>query len=97
VLAALAVVVGLKDPQLEAGVQLQVTPLFAESFVTVAAMAAVFEGAIAVGGAVLNATLIVVVVAAFTVMALVLAVILVLSTSVAVITTVLEGTVAGAV
>jgi hypothetical protein len=41
VLAPLAVCGGLNKPQAFVGAQLQVTPLFAESFVTVAAMVAV--------------------------------------------------------
>jgi hypothetical protein len=50
VLEPLDVEAGLNDPQLPAGMQLQVTPAFAESFVTVAATLAVPPTAIDEGG-----------------------------------------------
>lgn len=53
----LAVAVGLKDPQLDAGVQLQVTPFAAESLLTVAVIDAVPFGP-RLDGAPVSATLI---------------------------------------
>jgi len=55
VAAPLAVCAGLKVPQAPAGAQLQSTPPFAESFVTVAAMETVPLAAKVAGGAVLKA------------------------------------------
>jgi len=54
--ALLAVEVGLNVPQVFAGVQLQLTPLFAESLETTAVMGVVPPIARAVGGVGLNAT-----------------------------------------
>ena len=54
--AALAVPVGLNEPQVAAGVQLQFTPRVAGSPVTVAAMVAVAPAARDDGGGVVNAT-----------------------------------------
>jgi hypothetical protein len=85
VVAALAVPVGLNEPQVAAGLQLQVTPLFAESLATVAAMVAVPLGASDEGGGVLRVT--VIAGAEETVMVGVLAVTLVSSTTVAMMTT----------
>jgi hypothetical protein len=56
VVAALAVPVGLNEPQVAAGVQLQFTPRVAGSPVTVAAMVAVAPAARDDGGGVVNAT-----------------------------------------
>jgi hypothetical protein len=56
VVAALAVCVGVKEPQALPGAQLQVTPLFADSFEIVAAMVAVAPVCKDVGGAVLSLT-----------------------------------------
>jgi hypothetical protein len=56
VVAPLAVCVGLKDPQVPTGVQLQSTPAFAVSLATVAATDAVAFTAREVGGAVLSVT-----------------------------------------
>lgn len=83
VVAALAVLVGLNEPQVLAGVQLQVTPAFAGSLATVAAIVAVAPGARDEGGGVLSVT----VTATLTVMLEVLALMLVLVTEVAVIIT----------
>jgi hypothetical protein len=54
VVTVLAVCAGVKVPHVAAGVQLQSTPPFAESFVTVAAIVAVAFTAREVGGAVLS-------------------------------------------
>jgi len=56
VLAPLAVETGLKEPQAELGVQLQVTPALAVSFVTVAATLAVPPTGSDAGGAVVMVT-----------------------------------------
>lgn len=56
VFAPLAVCGGLKEPQALAGAQLQLTPLLAESFATVAAMTAVALVFNDAGGAVDNVT-----------------------------------------
>ena len=58
VAAPLAVCAGLKLPQLPVGEQLQSTPSFEESFVTVATILAVAPVLRDVGGAVVNATVI---------------------------------------
>ncbi len=85
----------MKDPQEPEGMQLQVTPPLAESFATVAAMVAVALVASDAGGAVVRVT--VIPEAGLMVMAGEVALIAVLVTEVAVIVTVPEGTVAGAV
>ena len=85
VVAALAVLVGLNEPQVAAGLQVQVTPLLAESLATVAAMVAVPLGTSDDGGGVLRVT--VIAGADETVIVGVLAVTLVSSTTVAVMTT----------
>jgi hypothetical protein len=90
----LAVVAELNEPQVPAGAQLQVTPPFAESLATVAVMGVVPLTNSEVG-VVLSVT--VIAGAGVIVIAGVLALMLVLLTEVAVITTVLAGTVAGAV
>jgi hypothetical protein len=54
VAAALAVCAGLKEPQDPAGAQVQSTPAFAVSFVTVAAIGAVALAARVAGGAVVR-------------------------------------------
>jgi hypothetical protein len=56
VAALLRVIVGLKLPQVPAGVQLQVTPPFAVSFVTAAVRLAVAEADNVVGGVPTNET-----------------------------------------
>jgi hypothetical protein len=56
VAAPLAVCAGVNDPQQALGVQLQVTPLFAKSFDTVATTLAMPFVCIEVGGAVVIAT-----------------------------------------
>jgi hypothetical protein len=94
VVAALAVPVGLNEPQVLAGVQVQFTPRPTGSPVTVAAMIALAPSNSDNGGAVVSATEITV---ALIVIAGVLALIAVLVTEVAVMTTVRVGTVAGAV
>jgi hypothetical protein len=91
----LAEVAELNVPQELAGVQLQVTPAFALSLLTVAVMAAVPPVGRDTGGGVLHVTVIPEV--RLMVIAGLLALIAVLATEVAVITTVLEGTALGAV
>ena len=54
--APLGVCVGVNEPQALLGAQLQVTPLFAESFETVAAIEAVAPVCSEAGGAVLKET-----------------------------------------
>jgi len=90
----LAVVPELNEPQVAAGVQLQVTPPFAASLVTVAVTGVVSLTNMEVGVA-LN--VIVITGTGVIVIAAVLALIALFVTEVAVMTTVLAGTVAGAV
>jgi len=92
VVTVVNVVVGLKEPQEPAGVQLQFTPAVS---VVVAALVAVALVAIDDGGGVLSET--VIPEAGLMVMGGVLALIVLFVTEVAVMTTVLAGTVAGAV
>ena len=94
VLAALSVPVGLNEPQVLAGVQLHFTPTFAGSLLTVAAMLAVPLGTFVVLGGVVKLTEITV---TSIVIAGVLALFVESVTVVAVITTLLVGTMVGAV
>ena len=93
-LAALAVLVGLNEPQVLAGVQVQFTPRPAGSAVTVAAIVALPPSNSDDGGAVVRATEITV--ASIVIVGL-LANTAALVTEVAVMTTGCEGAVAGAV
>jgi protein-S-isoprenylcysteine O-methyltransferase Ste14 len=85
----------LNEPQAPTGAQLQYTPRLFASLLTVAATVAVVPAAIADGGGVLSVTWISV--GGSIVMAGALALIALLSIEVAVMTTVLAGTEAGAV